>query len=233
MSPCQGDCRGFESLRSLHFFDLVSRRGSVAQLVEQLTLNQRVPGSSPGTSTSLFLNKVWLITTWVSSALLAVSWEGRHSGDRLTLPAAVRNDRPPKSGSNIPGDSYRDLSAPPPFPGRVAILATVLQRLRRSGMTALPNRDPTFQGIRMGIYLRPRRFLGGSPFLADRLTLPAAARNGRPPKSESNTPGDSYRVLSALSASSAVRFPAVSWEGRHSGDRLTLPAAVRNDRPPK
>ncbi len=28
-------------------------RGSVAQLVEQLTLNQRVPGSSPGTSTSL------------------------------------------------------------------------------------------------------------------------------------------------------------------------------------
>lgn len=48
---------------------MASRRGQVvgfcavaplAQLAEQLTLNQRVPGSSPGGRTFSFYGKLWL-----------------------------------------------------------------------------------------------------------------------------------------------------------------------------
>ena len=43
--PCQGGCRGFESLSSLHLAEKVN--GGVAQLVEQVTLNHWVQGSNP------------------------------------------------------------------------------------------------------------------------------------------------------------------------------------------
>ena len=48
-SGCGPEGRGFESHRSPHYF---TRRGPLAQLVEQLTLNQRVVGSSPTRPTS-------------------------------------------------------------------------------------------------------------------------------------------------------------------------------------
>jgi hypothetical protein len=48
-SGCGPEGRGFESHRSPHY---LIRRGPLAQLVEQLTLNQRVAGSSPARPTS-------------------------------------------------------------------------------------------------------------------------------------------------------------------------------------
>ena len=51
-SPCQGECREFESRFPLHYAPL-------AQLVEQLTLNQWVQGSSPWRRTKSFKNAIY------------------------------------------------------------------------------------------------------------------------------------------------------------------------------
>ena len=44
---CDSGCRGFEPHRSPQFFCFSQYLGPLAQLVEQLTLNQRVVGSKP------------------------------------------------------------------------------------------------------------------------------------------------------------------------------------------
>ena len=58
--PCQGGCRGFESLSSLQFLTGVKAvNGSIAQLVEQVTLNHWVVGSSPSAPT-IHKHSIWL-----------------------------------------------------------------------------------------------------------------------------------------------------------------------------
>ena len=58
-----------------------SRFGSLAQLVEQLTLNQRVPGSIPGRPTKLksYLSQKAKVAELVDALVLGTSGETRES----------------------------------------------------------------------------------------------------------------------------------------------------------
>jgi hypothetical protein len=61
--------------------------GRIAQLVEQLTLNQRVPGSSPGAPTK-FLDDFRNAAEWKLNAQFAFSLHIAVAGDRYcTLPS--------------------------------------------------------------------------------------------------------------------------------------------------
>ena len=75
---CGSSGRGFKSHRSPHLQHHVTRkhhRGPLAQLVEQLTLNQRVVGSNPTRPTTTL--PVKKLKNWQSLTLSGRKWRNR------------------------------------------------------------------------------------------------------------------------------------------------------------
>ena len=137
--------------------------GRIAQLVEQLTLNQRVPGSSPGAPTipgKHLANQYWLSGRASSSGggdacLVPCRREGlnqkdvdtvsKHSGakyiqDNLAGPMATKASGPwpssTTSGARTTGSSRSDVVAAP------ALVADPGRACFRFGVVTNPGRSP-------------------------------------------------------------------------------------------
>ncbi len=88
-----------------HSFSIRSLYSPVAQLVEQLTVNQWVPGSSPGRgATSLFFSVLFQALTEISDTGTIDFWS---LGPRNSAPIG---------GITIHRPEARVLPGPPPFP---------------------------------------------------------------------------------------------------------------------
>ena len=73
-----------ESLRILCVLSFVYGYAPLAQLVEQLTLNQRAPGSSPWWRTISFFYELWPVGQ-------AVKTPASHAGNTGSIPVRVTN----------------------------------------------------------------------------------------------------------------------------------------------